>query len=87
MSKGTKVTPRVCRTFGDPPHTPLIDAPIGCRVQISPGCDLWVRGSRYGTITGAELDQHGREVVIVRMDHRQVRKLQRFFPVDLTISR
>ena len=55
--------------------------------MLSPACDLWMRGARFGTIQGAEIDAHGREVVIVRMDHPQVKRLQRFFPVYLTISR
>ena len=82
----TGITPRVSRSFGDWPET-LIDAPVGCRVMLSPACDLWMRGARFGTIQGAEIDAHGREVVIVRMDHPQVKRLQRFFPVYLTISR
>lgn len=82
----TNITPRVSRSFGDHPET-LIDAPVGCRVALSPACDLWMRGARYGTIRGAEVDCHGREVVIVEMDHPQVRRLQRFFPTYLTISR
>ena len=77
---------RVNRSFGDYPST-LIDAVPGCRVQISPGCDLWARGARYGTIVRGEIDKHGREVVVVRMDHSQVKRLQRFFPIDVTISR
>lgn len=80
------ITPRVCRSFGDHPET-LIDAPVGCRVVLSPACDLWARGARYGTISGAEIDCHGREVVIVKMDHPQVKRLQRFFPSYLTITR
>lgn len=82
----TRVDPQVSAGFGiEKPF--LVNAPIGSRVQISPSFDLWVRGARYGTIKGAELDKHGREIVIVRMDHPQVRKLQRFFPVDLTLTR
>lgn len=48
----------------------------GARVEIHPGCDLWMRGAKYGTVT----DMDG-EVVLVRMDHPQVRKVQRF-PLD-----
>jgi hypothetical protein len=80
------IIPRVSRSFGDYPST-LIDAPVGCRVQISPGCDLWMRGARYGVITGAKIDKHGREVVSVRMYNKAVKRLQWFFPIDLTVAR
>lgn len=26
---------------------------IGDRVELHPGCDLWMRGARYGTVEGA----------------------------------
>ena len=78
------VAPRACNR--DEQST-LTDVSIGTRVEISPACDLWMQGARFGTIRGAEIDKHGREVVIVRMDHKSVRKLQRFFPAYLTIAR
>lgn len=53
------------------------------RVELSPGCDLWARGARFGTIWGIELDEHGREVILVKMDHPSVKRLQRFFPAYL----
>lgn len=80
------ITPSVSRSFGDYPDT-LVDAPVGTRVQISPGCDLWARGARYGVITGAKIDKHGRKVVSVRMDNKAVKRLQWFFPIDLTVTR
>ena len=55
----------------------------GTRVELSPACDLWARGAQFGTVTGIELDEHGREIVIVKMDHPQVKRLQRFFPAYL----
>lgn len=76
----------VSRSFGDEKPS-LVTATEGTRVQISPHLDLWVRGARYGTIVRGVLDCHGRQVIVVRMDHPKVRKLQRFFPLDLTVSR
>lgn len=49
---------------------------IGQRVEISPACDLWMRGARFGAVTDV---QWGTPLIIkVRMDHPQVRKLQAF---------
>ena len=28
---------------------------IGDRIELSPACDLWMRGARYGTIVGFSL--------------------------------
>ena len=28
---------------------------IGDRVELHPGCDLWMRGARYGTVVGSSL--------------------------------
>jgi hypothetical protein len=28
---------------------------IGDRVELHPGCDLWARGARYGTVVGLSL--------------------------------
>lgn len=55
----------------------------GSRVELSPACDLWARGARFGTVRRMEIDEHGREVVIVKMDHPSVKRLQRFFPAYL----
>lgn len=49
---------------------------VGTRVEIHPGCDLWMQGARFGTITGRTGD--GR--IRVRMDHPQVKKAQLFWP-------
>ena len=51
-------------------------ARVGQRVELSPHLDLWVRGARYGHISGFD-----RGLALVRMDHRSVRKLQRV-PLD-----
>lgn len=42
-------------------------------VELHPGCDLWMRGATTGTIHSI---RNG--IVRVRMDHRQVKRLQRF---------
>lgn len=49
----------------------------GSRVELSPACDLWMQGARFGTVRKIEGG-----IAHVRMDHRQVRELQRI-PVDL----
>lgn len=64
---------------------------IGQRVELSPACDLWMRGARFGQIvgfqaqprdaTGQNIDK--RVIYRVRMDHRQVRKLQNVRSDDL----
>lgn len=48
----------------------------GNRVELHPGLDLWMRGAKYGSIVRIEGD-----IAVVRMDHWQVRKLQRI-PID-----
>lgn len=61
---------------------------IGARVELHPGLDLWMRGARYGVIVGAvwSLEKPGAiSVYKVKMDHRQVRKLQRVKPEDLRV--
>lgn len=54
---------------------------IGSRIELHPACDLWMRGARYGTIAKVA-DDNGTPVAVVRMDHPQVRKLQRI-PAEL----
>lgn len=46
---------------------------VGAHVELHPGCDLWMRGARFGTISRVDGDH-----ILVRMDHPQVRELQRF---------
>lgn len=48
---------------------------IGDRVELHPGCDLWMRGARFGTVVGASLTPNDR--VHVRMDHPRVKNLVR----------
>ena len=42
------------------------------RVELSPSHDLWMRGAKYGEVRKVEGD-----VLVVKMDHPQVRKLVR----------
>lgn len=46
-------------------------ATIGDRVQLSPALDLWMQGATHGTIR--DIVGH---VAVVKMDCKQVRKLQ-----------
>lgn len=51
---------------------------VGARVEISPHFDLWMRGARFGVVR--KIESSG--IVVVKMDHPQVRKLQRFVNVN-----
>lgn len=44
----------------------------GDRVELHPACDLWMAGARFGVVTRIR-----DSVVHVRMDHPQVRRLQK----------
>ncbi len=52
----------------------------GIRVEISPSYDLWMRGARFGTIRRIEKGT----IAVIKMDHRQVRKLARIPLADCT---
>lgn len=52
------------------------------RVELCPGLDLWMQGARFGYVKKIE-----NGIAVVRIDHPQVRKLQRI-PIDrLRIAR
>jgi len=55
----------------------------GTRVEIAPFYDLWMRGARYGTVAKVYTDPRGVEMVAVRMDHPQVKKLARMSAHDV----
>ena len=57
------------------------DFKVGDRVELHPGCDLWIRGAQYGRV-----EKIGRDLVHVRMDHPQVRGLVKAKP-DLLCMR
>jgi len=44
--------------------------PVNHRVELSPACDLWMQGARFGTVRKVE-----GEILFVKMDHPQVKKL------------
>lgn len=46
----------------------------GDRVELHPGCDLWMRGAKYGTITKVD---EAKQIAHVRMDYPQVKRVQR----------
>ena len=43
------------------------DAPIaiGDRIELNPGCDLWMRGARYGQLVGTNQTPDDRCVVVL----------------------
>jgi hypothetical protein len=49
---------------------------IGDRVELHPGCDLWMRGAKFGTIHAASVVI--RDAWVVRMDHPAVKNLRTF---------
>jgi hypothetical protein len=63
---------------------------IGQRIELSPACDLWAQGARFGIITGfvaQPRDATGQNIdrtVIyrVKMDNKRVRRVQ-LIPSDL----
>lgn len=61
------------------------DFTIGDRVELSPACDLWMRGARFGEVTG--YSKHGADVIKVRMDHPQVRRIQHVHATNLRLIR
>jgi len=50
----------------------------GTRVELHPGYDLWMRGARFGVVVRVKDG-----VAQVRMDHPQVKRLQRVPVADL----
>ena len=69
---------------------------VGVRVQIPAYTDLWMRGARHGTIervikgSGNYLDPRdprGADIFVVRMDHKQIKRLHRFIADDCSYIR
>ena len=44
----------------------------GCRVELHPGTDLWMRGARYGTVVRVSLTPRDRVTVLVDATGRKV---------------
>ncbi len=49
------------------------DPRIGCRIELHPACDLWMRGARFGIVRAVKDG-----VLVIKLD--KVRKLQRLTP-------
>lgn len=60
------------------------DARVGKRIEIGAHYDLWMQGARYGVIAAVALgaSKDGKDILHVRMDHPQVKKLARILDED-----
>lgn len=65
----------------DPYNNVANDFVAGDRVELSPACDLWMRGAKFGTVRKIA---KGR--IVVRMDNPRVRNLQYFAPAYLRLA-
>lgn len=54
----------------------------GKRVELHPGCDLWMRGAKYGEVRGCSPDG----ILSIRMDHPGVKRLQ-YIPIDRVLTK
>lgn len=54
----------------------MTDDRIGKRVEIAPHFDLWMRGARFGTVRRVKTGKDGRVLLVLKMDHPQVKRLQ-----------
>jgi hypothetical protein len=43
-------------------------AKIGDRIELHPGCDWWVRGARFGEVTGIVRTRKGTTIYRVKLD-------------------
>ena len=68
----------------------------GMRVEIAPHYDLWMRGARFGTVTRVyhvesrrldPKDSLDRDMLAIRMDHPQVKRLAHIPAYDSTVRR
>jgi hypothetical protein len=68
---------------------------VGRRVQVPAYSDLWMRGARFGTVERwiegkgnyiAPNDPRAASMLVIRMDHPQVRRLARFPFDDCTLE-
>jgi len=55
----------------------------GRRVEIPAHYDLWVQGARMGVVRGIYTDERGVEMVEIKMEHPQVKRLARMPAHDL----
>lgn len=54
------------------------------RVEIAPHYDLWMRGARTGAVVSSKRNKDGKEILSIRMDHPQVKKLVKIPNDDVT---
>lgn len=66
-----------------PNHTTISTA--NYRVEIHPGYDLWMRGARTGVVVREYKSKSGQNMVAVKMDHPQVKKLFRCLADDVKV--
>lgn len=56
---------------------------IGKRVEIPVHYDLWMRGARFGTVTGRRQGKPGLSAyLVVKMDHPQVKRRLKVWAID-----
>lgn len=56
---------------------------IGTRVEIPVHYDMWMRGARFGTVTGFRYGKDGvSDSLLVKMDHPQVKRRLRVWKTD-----
>lgn len=58
-------------------------ASVGDRVELSPRCDLWMRGAKFGEIQGINRDNG---YAVIRIDHPQVKQLVAIRLYDLRFA-
>lgn len=45
------------------------------KIELTPSCDLWMRGARFGTIVKTRAGADGQLQYGIRMDHPEVKKI------------
>lgn len=56
---------------------------IGKRIEIPVHYDLWMRGARYGTVTGRRQGKDGYSAhILVKMDHPQIKRRVKVWAID-----
>ncbi len=61
---------------------------VGKRVEIPVHYDLWMRGARFGTITGRRKGKPGLSAcLLVKMDHPQVRRSVKLWSLDVDYAK
>ncbi len=56
---------------------------VGKRVEIPVHYDMWMRGARFGRVTGWRKGKPGKSCyVMIKLDHPQARKAQKVWALD-----